>query len=92
MAVGFVGFGIAFRGVGIAGVRALLVDLDGGAIEDLCCEDALTVLGLVGVGAGISLGTTVFGVGSWVGFLVTVGSLERRGMPPGRGKIGRAHV
>lgn len=64
MAVGFVGLGMAFRGVGIVGARVLLVDLDGGTIEDLCCEDALTVVGLAGVSAGISRGATVFGAGS----------------------------
>lgn len=64
MAVGFVGLGMAFRGVGIAGVRVLLADLDEDPGMDLCCEDARTVLGLVdGGGAGTSFGTAV-GVGN----------------------------
>lgn len=86
-AAGFDGLGIALRGVGTVGVRVVLLDLDEGVAAVRCCREGLTLLGLANVdGAGIALGT---GVGAGVGrcdcegFLVTVGSLDRRGIPRG---------
>ena len=46
VAAGFVELGIAFRGVGRAGVRVRLVERDASGVEDLCCVD------VVGVGLG----------------------------------------
>jgi len=46
LAAGFVGLGIAFRGVGRPGVRVRLVERDASGVEDLCCVD------VVGVGLG----------------------------------------
>lgn len=97
VAAGFVGLGIALRGVGMAGVRVVLLDLEEGAADaDLCCAGGLILLDLavvvvvVGVGLGIGFGgagtvlETGAGLGSCEGFLFTVGSLEdKRGMPRG---------
>lgn len=96
VAVDFVGLGIALRGVGMAGVRVVLLDLEEGAADDdLCCAGGLILLDLavvvvVGVGLGVDLGgagialETAAGLGSCEGFLFTVGSLEdKRGMPRG---------
>jgi hypothetical protein len=46
VAAGFVGLGIAFRGVGRAGVRVRLAERDDSGVEDLCCVD------VVGAGLG----------------------------------------
>ena len=50
VAAGFVGLGIAFRGVGRAGVRVRLAGRDASGVDDgvehLCCVD------VVGVGLG----------------------------------------
>lgn len=87
MAAGFVGFGIALRGVGTAGVRVVLLDLDEGVVVVLCWRGGLTLLDLANVGgAGMALGTGAgAGVGrcDWEGFLFTTGSLDKRGMPRG---------
>ena len=83
VAAGFAGLGIALRGVGIVGVRVVLLDLDEGAVADLDWRGGLTLLGLVEVGgAGIALGTGA-GAGSCEGFLFPTGSLDKRGMPRG---------
>jgi len=85
-----VGLGIALRGVGMVGVRVVLLDLAEGAVADLVCRGGLTLLDLVDVvvvdvdGGGIALGTGAgAGVGSWEGFLFPTGSLDKRGMPRG---------
>jgi hypothetical protein len=87
VATGFAGLGIALRGVGTVGVRVVLLDLDEGAVIDLCWIGGLTLLGLASVcGAGIALGV---GAGAGVGrcdcegFLWMTGSLDKRGMPRG---------
>jgi hypothetical protein len=83
VAAGFVGLGIALHGVGIVGVRVVLLDLDEGAVADLVCKGGLTLLGLVDVGGtGMALGTGA-GAGSCEGFLFPTGSLDKRGMPRG---------
>ena len=46
LAAGFVGLGIAFRGVGRAGVRVRLVEREASGVEDFCWVD------VVGVGLG----------------------------------------
>jgi hypothetical protein len=46
VAAGFVGLGIAFRGVGRAGVRVRLVEREASGVEDFCWVD------VVGVGLG----------------------------------------
>jgi hypothetical protein len=46
LAAGFVGLGIAFRGVGRPGVLVRLVERDASGVEDFCCVD------VVGVGLG----------------------------------------
>jgi hypothetical protein len=83
VATGF-GLGSARRGVGMVGVRVVLLDLDEGAVAALVCRGGLTLLGLVDVdgGAGIALGTGA-GAGSCEGFLFPTGSLDKRGMPRG---------
>lgn len=90
MAAGLVGLGIALRGVGMVGVRVVLLDLADGAVADLVCRGGLTLLGLVDVvvvdGVGIALGTGAgagAGVGRPEGFLFPAGSLDKRGMPRG---------
>lgn len=56
VAAGFAGLGIALRGVGTVGVRVVLLDLDEGAVMDLCWVGGLTLLGLASVcGGGIAL-------------------------------------
>ena len=79
-----VGLGIALRGVGMVGVRVVLLDLADVEVADLVCRGGLTLLGLVDVvvvdGGGIALGA---GVGSCEGFLFPTGSLDKRGMPRG---------
>ena len=84
VATGFVELGSALRGVGMVGVRVVLLDLDEGAVAALVCSGGLTLLGLVDVdgGAGIALGTGA-GAGSCEGFLFPTGSLDKRGMPRG---------
>ena len=92
VAAGLVGLGIALRGVGMVGVRVVLLDLADGAVADLVCRGGLTLLGLVDVvvvvvvGGGIALGTGAgagAGVGRPEGFLFPTGSLDKRGMPRG---------
>ena len=95
MAAGLVGLGIALRGVGMVGVRVVLLDLADGAVADLVCRGGLTLLGLVEVvvvvvvvvdGGGMALGTGAgagAGVGRPEGFLFPTGSLDKRGMPRG---------
>lgn len=88
VAAGFVGLGIALRGVGMVGVRVVLLDLAEGAVADLVCRGGLTLLGLVEVvvvdGGGIALGTGAgAGVGRAEGFLFPTGNLDKRGMPRG---------
>lgn len=87
VAAGFDELGIALRGVGTVGVRFVLLDLDEGVAVVRCWREGLALLGLADVaGGGIALGTGVgAGVGRWdcEGFLVTVGSLDKRGIPRG---------
>jgi hypothetical protein len=90
VAAGLVGLGIALRGVGMVGVRVVLLDLAEGAVADLVCRGGLTLLGLVDVvvddeGGGIALGTGAgAGAGRAEGFLFPTGSLDdKRGMPRG---------
>jgi hypothetical protein len=88
VAAGFVGLAIALRGVGMVGVRVVLLDLAEGAVADLVCRGGLTLLGLVDVvvddGGGIALGRGAgAGVGRFEGFLFPTGSLDKRGMPRG---------
>ena len=89
VAAGSIGLGIALRGVGMARVRVVLLDLADGAVADLVCR-GLTLLGLVEVvvvdGGGIALGSGAgagVGVGRPEGFLFPKGSLDKRGMPRG---------
>jgi len=86
LAAGFVGLGMALRGVGRAG---RLVERDDSGVEDRCCVDVVGVgrgllkePGRANAGAGVSLGIDA-GVGSCEGFLFNVGSLDKRGMPRG---------
>jgi hypothetical protein len=65
VAAGFAGLGIALRGVGTVGVRFVLLDLEEGAVIDLCWTGGLTLLGLASVcDAGVALGV---GAGAGVG-------------------------
>jgi hypothetical protein len=65
VAAGFAGLGIALRGVGTVGVRFVLLDLEEGAVIDLCWTGGLTLLGLASVcNAGVALGV---GAGAGVG-------------------------
>lgn len=92
MAAGFDVAGMVFRGVGTAGVLAVLpdlavlLDLDEGVVEVFCCEGGLR-LGLEGVGVGVGLGASL-GAGAGVGssdvrLLFRTGSFDMRGMPVG---------
>lgn len=92
VAAGLVGLGIALRGVGMVGVRVVLLDLADGAVADLVCRGGLTLLGLIDEvvvvvdGGGIALGSGAgagAGVGRPEGFLFPTGSLDKRGMPRG---------